>query len=176
MTVTDDIWWWISVGILWSPPVIFVVAVTRFHLEEQRRLRRQYLAFHGKLGALTAQMAALEERSCRMSDALFAAITDGTPPQARSDLRALLDDIYAQLAILKKDYLQYESQMNTGMAQMSSHSFDKLQKLLGQQPSHTQPFQVASLFSPTSLPSYSNVDSKSACLSYSPVQCPKQTQ
>ncbi|KAJ3243340.1 hypothetical protein HDU78_000536 [Chytriomyces hyalinus] len=131
MTLVDDILWWIYIGVLCSPPVIFVLAVARSHLEGERRLRRQYLAFHDKLGSVKDKMAALEERSCRLSDALFIAIKDGTPPQARSDLRALLDDIYAQLAILKKDYLQYESQMNTAMADMSSRSFDKLQSKMG---------------------------------------------
>ncbi|KAJ3228440.1 hypothetical protein HDU81_006162 [Chytriomyces hyalinus] len=161
MTLADTIWNNASIGICLSPVVMIVLFIMHLHSEEQRRFQRQYLGFHSKLGAITAKMDALEERSCRMQEAVFVAISDGTPPQARSDLRALLDDCYARLAILKKDYLHYESQINTAMAQMSANSFDKVQKLLGQKPSGTQPFQLVSLFSPTSLPRYSNVASKS---------------
>ncbi|KAI8845885.1 hypothetical protein BJ741DRAFT_644369 [Chytriomyces cf. hyalinus JEL632] len=148
-------------GLFLVAAVLFKPVVDRQNQEDQRRFQREYLTFHGKLDSLTTKMNALEEQGGRMKDLLLAGISDGKP---HSELRTLLDDTYAQLATLRTDYLLYETQMHAAMKAMSADTFDKVQELLGQQPSQTpqtQLLQVPLFSSSAPLPGYSSVASKS---------------
>ncbi|KAJ3222325.1 hypothetical protein HDU81_009951, partial [Chytriomyces hyalinus] len=145
-------------GLTMAFSTAFVQPVVKRYLHEgQCRFQREYLTLHGKLDSLKPKMDALEEQSGRMRDCLLAAISDGKTP---GDLRALLDDTQAQLAALRKDYLLYEAQMLAAMAQLTEESFDKVHRLIRQNPSQTQPVQLGPTVPSASLPGYSSVASE----------------
>ncbi|KAJ3406585.1 hypothetical protein HDU80_010882 [Chytriomyces hyalinus] len=161
MTEEDVIGIIVILGLSLVAAVVFKPVADRQNQENQRRFQREYLTFHGKLDSLTTKMNALEEQGGQMKDLLLAAISDGKP---HGELRTLLDDVYAQLATLRADYLLYETQMHAAMRAMSADTFDKVQELLGQQPSQTpqtQLLQVPLFPSSAPIPGYSSVASKS---------------
>ncbi|KAJ3265888.1 hypothetical protein HDU77_003359 [Chytriomyces hyalinus] len=114
----------IILGLCLVAAVMLRPVMRRLNQEDQRRFQRAYLTFHGKLDSLTTKMNALEEQADRMKDLLLAVISDGKP---HGELRTLLDDVYAQLANLRTDYLLYETQMHEAMKAMSADTFDKVQ-------------------------------------------------
>ncbi|KAJ3232937.1 hypothetical protein HDU78_006780, partial [Chytriomyces hyalinus] len=149
----------IILGLCLVAAVMLRPVMRRLNQEDQRRFQREYLTFHGKLDSLTTKMNALEEQADRMKELILAAISDGKP---HGELRTLLDDVYAQLATLRADYHLYETQMHAAMKAMSADTFDKVQELLGQQPSQTpqtQLLQVPLFPSSAPLPGYSSVAS-----------------
>ncbi|KAJ3265907.1 hypothetical protein HDU77_003379 [Chytriomyces hyalinus] len=160
MADSDNAGGYIVLGLILGLLFIFVLAKIRMEMEDQRLSQRRYLAFHGKPDSLTTKMNALEEKSERLKDALFVASSDSKP---RGELRALLGDIYAiyaQLVELKNDCRLYEGRMHAVLQNMSSSSYDKVQRSIRQQPPQTQPSQVASSSSSAPPPGYSSVASE----------------
>ncbi|KAJ3240607.1 hypothetical protein HDU78_002229 [Chytriomyces hyalinus] len=80
------------------------------------RFQQEYLIFHRKLDSLTTKMNAPKEQGGQTKDLLLAAISDS---KLHSELCSLLDDIYAQLATLRMDYLPYEMQMHAAVKAIS---------------------------------------------------------